>query len=497
MDKEIRVRMAPSPTGFLHIGSLRTALYNFLFARNQKGKFILRIEDTDRARFVEGALENIVETFSLFEINSDEGPYWENGVKTRGEKGPYFQSQRLDLYKEHALKLIDAKHAYYCFCSQERLEEIRKQQTANKQPTKYDKHCLNLTGEEISAKLTNKENYVIRLNVPKDQTIVLNDLVHGPISISTNEIDDQVLIKSDGYPTYHLGVVVDDYLMKISHVIRGDEWIPSTPKHILLYKFFNWEIPEFIHLPLLQNREHKKLSKRDGDVAVKEFLDKGYLPEAILNFVALLGWNPKTEQEIFSLTELIDQFDVKKINKSWAVFDLEKLDWINGLYIRKMDLTKLTTLVLPYLIKAGVVIENYPKNFLEGVVGLEQERLKKLSDIADRVTYFFKEPQYDSALLAWKEVKKETLSQNLQKLSTLIQTFSQSDFAKKISEEKIRACLLENNISTGEALWPLRVALTGQRASPGPFEIMETLNLLPDGKEIILKRLNLAAEKLF
>jgi nondiscriminating glutamyl-tRNA synthetase len=489
--------MAPSPTGFLHIGGLRTALYDFLFARKNFGKFILRIEDTDRARFVEGALENIVETFDLFQINSDEGPYWENGVKSRGEYGPYFQSQRLETYKKYALELIDKQHAYYCFCSQERLDVLRKTQTEQKKPTRYDKHCLHLLPDDVEKRLKDGEKFVIRLNVPENETIKFIDLVHGEISISTNEIDDQVLIKSDGYPTYHLGVVVDDHLMKISHVIRGDEWIPSTPKHILLYKFFNWETPEFIHLPLLQNREHKKLSKRDGDVAVKEFLDKGYLPEAILNFVALLGWNPKTEQEIFSLTELIDQFDVKKINKSWAVFDLEKLDWINGLYIRKMDLTKLTTLVLPYLIKAGVVIENYSKNFLEGVVGLEQERLKKLSDIADRVTYFFKEPEYDSELLKWKDIKKETLSQNLQKLSTLIQTFSQTDFARRTSEEKIRACLLENNISTGEALWPLRVALTGQKTSPGPFEIMETLNLLPAGKEIILKRINLAAEKLF
>jgi glutamyl-tRNA synthetase len=489
--------MAPSPTGFLHIGSLRTALYDFLFARKYKGKFILRIEDTDQARFVEGALENIVETFNYFRIDSDEGPYWDNGVKTRGEYGPYFQSQRLEQYHKYAQELVEKNHAYHCFCSPQRLEDLRKSQIDKKMPPRYDKHCLSLTPEEIQSKLAAKENHVIRLNVPKDQTIEFEDLVHGKISISSNEVDDQVLIKSDGFPTYHMGVVVDDHLMKISHIIRGDGWIPSTPKHILLYQFFGWDIPHFVHLPLLQNKARKKLSKRDGDVAVKEFIDKGYLPEAILNFVALLGWNPKTEQEIFSLTELIDQFDVNKINKSWAVFDLEKLDWINGLYIRKTDIVKLTTMILPFLIKAGINIENYTKKYLESVVSLEQERLKKLSEIADRVKYFFEEPEYEAEILQWKTVDKEILCRNLENLSTLIQTFEITDFNRKTLEEKIRQYLTQNNIPTGEALWPLRAALTGLKASPGPFEIMETLSLLPDGKAIILKRINLAIEKLF
>lgn len=497
MSEQIRVRMAPSPTGFLHVGSLRTALYNFLFARKMQGKFILRIEDTDRTRMVEGALENIVETLAQFNINADEGPYWDNGVKERGEYGPYFQSKRLDIYHKHAQELIDKKAAYFCFCSTDRLEQLRKEQTEKKVAPKYDKLCLNLNPEEIKNRILAGEKHVIRLNVPKDQMVEFDDLVHGKISISSNEIDDQILLKSDGYPTYHLGVVVDDHLMEINHIVRGDEWIPSTPKHILLYQAFGWAIPKFIHLPLLLSKTRKKLSKRDGDVAVKDFLIKGYLPEAILNFVAFLGWNPKTEQEVFSLIELIDQFSLDKLNKAGAIFDLEKLDWINGYYIRNMDVVKLTTLVLPYLKQAGIDFENYPKNYLEKVVELEQERLKKLSEIGDRVVYFFKEPEYDPSLLKWKDVKNETLSQNLQKLSSFIQTFEKDDFILKNLEEKIKQFLAENKISTGEALWPLRVALTGLKASPGPFEILETLAVLPNGKEIILKRINRAVELLF
>lgn len=495
--EEIRVRMAPSPTGFLHIGSLRTALYDFLFARKMHGKFILRIEDTDRARMVEGALENIVETLSQFNISADEGPYWENGLKERGEYGPYFQSKRLDIYHTHAQILIEKKAAYYCFCSQERLEQLRTDQTAKKIAPKYDKLCSHLSVEEVNAKISAGEKYVIRLNVPKDQVVEFDDLVHGKISISSNEIDDQVLLKSDGYPTYHLAVVVDDYLMKISHIIRGDEWIPSTPKHILLYQAFGWDIPKFIHLPLLLSKTRKKLSKRDGDVAVKDFLAKGYLPEAILNFVAFLGWNPKTEQEVFSLIELIDQFSIEKLNKAGAIFDLEKLDSVNAYYIKHMNVVKLTTLVLPYLKQSGIDFENYPKNYLEKIVGLEQGRLKKLSDIGLSVDYFFKEPDYIADLLKWKDVKNEILSQNLQKIGAFIQTLNSGDFNLKNLEDKIKQFLVENKIPTGEGLWPLRVALTGLKASPSPFEILETLAVLPNGKEIILKRINKAAELLF
>jgi glutamyl-tRNA synthetase len=489
--------MAPSPTGFLHVGGLRTALYNFLFARKSDGKFILRIEDTDRARMVDGALENIVQTLAEFKISADEGPYWDNGLKMRGDHGPYYQSERLPIYEKYAKELIEKKFAYYCFCSPQRLEELRNDQQAKKMPPKYDKHCLHLSEDVVKAKLLAGDKRVIRLNVPADKKIKFQDLVHGEIEISTNEIDDQVLIKSDGYPTYHLAVVVDDHLMEISHVIRGDEWIPSTPKHILLYEALGWEMPIFVHLPLLQSINRKKLSKRDGDVSVKDFLDKGYLPEALLNFVALLGWNPKTEQEIFNLRDLIDQFSLEKLNKAWAVFDLSKLDWINGLYIRKMDISELMSKTMPYLKQKGINFENYPKDFLEKILTLEKDRLKKLSEIGERVDYYFKQPVFDPNLLIWKKSTKETTLKNLEKLQGFLQIIAAADFNKDFLDQSIKKFITDNKLTTGEVLWPLRVALTGLEASPGPFEIMDAFGVLPNGKEIILQRISKATEMLF
>src|SRR3989338_6903326 len=357
---EVRTRFAPSPTVSLHIGSLRTALFSFLWARKNNGKFILRVEDTDKSREVAGSLQEIVQTLTDFGIAPDEGFYWDNGLKEKGEFGPYLQSQRLEIYKKYAEELVSKNHAYYCFCSPQRLEELRKQQQDQKLPPKYDKQCLKLSPEEVKQKLTAGEPHVIRLNVPLDQKIRFTDLVHGEIEIPSNDIDDQVLLKSDGYPTYHLAVVIDDYLMKITHVIRGVEWIPSTPKHILLYSAFGWESPKFAHAPNILGKSGKKLSKRESDVSVKEFIEKGYLPEALLNFIAFLGWNPKTDQEIFTLIELIDQFSLEKLNKSGAVFDLDKLDWINGLYIRKMDPTELISKAASFFKKSGIYFENYP-----------------------------------------------------------------------------------------------------------------------------------------
>ncbi len=400
---EVRTRFAPSPTGLLHIGGLRTALFNFLFARKNKGKFILRIEDTDQARLVPGAMENITQTLADLNIHPDEGLYWDNGVKEIGEYGPYLQSKRIEIYKQHAQELLKKQAAYYCFCSKERLEVLRKQQEAQKLPTKYDKHCLRLSQDEIASRLSRQEPAVVRLHVPLDQKVRFHDMVYGEIEVSTNDLDDQILLKSDGFPTYHLAAVVDDNLMKISHVIRGDEWLPSTPKHVLLYAAFGWEPPKFIHLPLLLSKSRKKLSKREGDVAVKDFLEQGYLPEALLNFVALLGWNPKTAQEVFSLRELMDEFGVEKLNKAGAVFDLEKLDWLNGTYIRKLRDEDLFARLSPFFIKAGMKTENYPKVFLEAIIQLEKDRLKKLSEIGERVQYFFQEPEYDPSLLIWRK----------------------------------------------------------------------------------------------
>ncbi|MEJ0021106.1 MAG: glutamate--tRNA ligase [Candidatus Doudnabacteria bacterium] len=497
MPQEVRTRFAPSPTGFLHVGVLRTALYNFLFARKNNGKFILRIEDTDQKRTVPGALENITQTLTDFTLVPDEGPYWENSVKERGDKGPYFQSKRLDIYKKFAEQLVESNHAYFCFCTTERLEELHKQQEAAHEPPKYDKLCLKLSKEEIKAKLEANQPHVIRLNVPADQKIRFTDLVHGEIEISSNEVDDQVLLKSDGFPTYHLANVIDDHLMEITHVIRGDEWIPSTPKHILLYAAFGWESPQFVHLPLLLSKTRKKLSKREGDVAVKDFLEQGYLPEALLNFVALLGWNPKTEQEIFSLLELVQQFSLDKINKAGAVFDLDKLDWLNSIYIRRMKVEELFARIVPYLVKAGIKTADYPKEFLEKILLLEQERLKKLSEIGERVKYFFEEPKYEPALLIWKKSDKKIILNNLESLQIFLQSLPAEKFKKEILEAEVKKFIETNQLKTGEVLWPLRAALTGQQASPGPFEIMDAFAVLPGGKEIIIKRISNATEALF
>ena len=495
--KDVRVRMAPSPTGFMHVGSLRTALYDYLFAKHHKGVFVLRIEDTDQTRLVEGAVENFVETLHDFGMNPDEGPIWVDGkVVEKGEYGPYTQSKRLDIYKKYADELIVKKAAYYCFCTPERLQELRQSQEAQKLAPKYDKHCLNLSDEEIHKRIDSGEKHVVRMNVPKDQNISFTDLVYGEITISSNDVDDQVLLKSDGFPTYHLAVVVDDHLMKITHVLRGEEWLPSTPKHILLYSAFGWEVPQHVHLPLLLSKAKKKLSKRDGDVAVSEFLAKGYLPEAILNFVAFLGWNPKTEQEVFSLPELVEAFAAEKINKSGAVFDLEKLDWLNGLYIRQIALPELQKKVEPFLKQANLNVENFPDEFIQEILKMERERLKKLSEIGERVNYFFIEPQYAGELLIWKKSDKEATHKILQAVYSHVQEIPADKFQKEFLETEIKKFLAENNIGTGDALWPLRICLSGLEASPSPFEIMGAFGVLPNGKDTILNRINTAIEKL-
>ncbi|HHE54163.1 MAG TPA: glutamate--tRNA ligase, partial [Caldithrix abyssi] len=327
---DVRVRFAPSPTGYVHVGSLRTALYNYLFARHNKGQFVLRIEDTDRNRYVPGAVENLLETLQWAGLDYDEGP--EKG----GPYGPYFQSERMEIYSQHVQILLEKDAAYPCFCSEERLSAMREEQAQKNLPIMYDGHCRNIPKEQALERMKN-ETHVIRLKVPRNGTTIVEDLIRGTVSFENNVIDDQILLKSDGYPTYHLANVVDDHLMKISHVIRGEEWLPSTPKHILLYQAFGWELPQFAHLPLLLNPDRTKLSKRQGDVAVEDYRAKGFLPQALVNFVALLGWNKGDDQEIFSLEELIEYFSLERVNKAGAVFDLKKLEWMNGHYIRNID----------------------------------------------------------------------------------------------------------------------------------------------------------------
>ncbi len=504
--KKIRTRFAPSPTGYLHVGSLRTAFYNYLFAKHNNGDFILRIEDTDRSRYVEGSIENLVKILDFMGLDYNEGVFTDKDEKTfqKGNFGPYIQSERLEIYKKYVDELIKNDYAYFCFCSQERLDEMRKEQQAQKVAPMYDGKCRGLDKKEIQKLLNKKTPCVVRLKVPKDGFTEFDDLVYGKIKIENKTIDDQVLIKSDGYPTYHLANVVDDHLMKISHIIRGEEWLPSTPKHILLYKAFKWEVPKFVHLPLLLNPDKSKLSKRQGDVAVEDYLKKGYLPEALLNFILLLGWNPKTEEEIFSLDEMIKRFDLSGVNKTGAIFNTEKLDWINGTYIRCMPLEELTKLCVPYLIEAKIIEEKDTRykiqdtneivdfDYLKKVIALEQERMKKLSEIGESVKFIFIDKlKYDKDLLIWKKMSFEEVKNNLELAYQKLEKLDEKDFTKDNLEKVLRNLMEREEIKTGELLWPLRVALTGLKGSPGPFEVAEVLE-----KKKVLERIRKGIEKL-
>ncbi|HRU47832.1 MAG TPA: glutamate--tRNA ligase [Candidatus Syntrophosphaera sp.] len=369
----VRVRFAPSPTGYLHIGGLRTALYNYLFARHTGGTFILRIEDTDRTRIVPDAMENLIHTLQKLDITFDEGPI------IGGNYGPYIQSERLDLYKKEAQKLLDAGFAYRCFCTPETLAQMRAEQQAKGEFVKYDRRCLNLTPAEIEAKLAKGEPYVLRLKMPEIRTFRFNDIIRGEVEMDSAQSDDQVLIKSDGYPTYHLASVVDDHYMDISYVIRGEEWLSSMPKHLWLYECFGWTPPQWVHLPLILNPDRTKLSKRMNDVAVEDYLERGYLKEAIINFVALLGWHSADNREIFSLEELCQEFTLERVNKSGAIFDLNKLNWMNGWYLRNLPLDTIVERSKPYFEKEHLAIPDSDK--LTKIVATARERCTLLSDL--------------------------------------------------------------------------------------------------------------------
>ncbi len=475
MNKEsIKVRFAPSPTGFLHVGGLRTALFNFLFARKLGGSFLLRIEDTDKSREVAGAKEDIIRTLQNF------------GLGFEGE--PYVQSEHLDVYKKFVEMLLEKGVAYKCYCTEERIEELKKQAELQKTPFKYDKHCLKNP--------ETREKYVIRQNIPEEGLTEFKDLIHGEIKIENRQLDDGILIKSDGWPIYNFANVVDDHLMGITHVIRGEEFIPSTPKHILLYKAFGWGVPEFAHLPLILDKERKKLSKRTGDVAVKEYIEQGYLKEALLNFIAFLGWNPKTEKEIFSHEELIAAFELAKINKAAAVFDLGKLNFINREWQKRLNLGTQEPM---YKRTKELLKKRFGEinpDFFDKIWPLVFERVKGPSELDDKLpefSFFFTEPEYEKGLLRWQKMTDEDVRNSLQKSLKII-----SNFQFPISKEEIEKDFFEL-IGTGDRgalLWPLRVALTGLKASPGPFEIIEVFLAVPDGNEIILKRIKTAIDKL-
>lgn len=510
---KIRTRFAPSPTGYVHIGNIRTALFGYLYAKHNNGTFVLRIEDTDRARLVEGAVENLLTVMKQLGIEPDEGYYLNsNGeVAEKGEYGPYLQSQRLPLYQKHALELIEKGKAYYCFCSEQRLEDLRKEQVALKKPPMYDRHCRGIPKDEVQAKTdrchSEGRNPVIRLAMPTEGRTTIHDLVFGDISYDNSLLDDQVLLKSDGFPTYHLAVVIDDHAMEITHVTRTDEWIPSTPKHLLLYEAFGWQPPQFAHLPLVLNPDKTKLSKRQGDVSVESYFKKGYLKEGLVNFLAFLGWNPKTEDEFFTMQQLIAEFDITKVNKAGAVFDVQKLDWINGHYIREKSVEELTELLTPYWITAGYLdyannnliikqLDNSPvsKEYLEAITKIEQERLKKLSEIAERTSYFFTEPTYNSDLLVWKKSNAADAKEKLANVEKFLSTLPVETLGSSTAlQEALMSYIKENSFDVGSVLWPLRVALTGMQMSPSPAEVASVL-YRGLGMDEITKRIKTAYE---
>jgi len=468
----VRTRFAPSPTGYLHVGGLRTALYNYIFARKHHGSFVLRIEDTDQERKVEGAIENLIETLKWTGIIPDEGPGF------GGDYGPYIQSERLELYRRHAEILLEKELAYYCFCSQERLEILRQEQIAKKQPPRYDNHCRNLPADEVKRKLQSREKFVIRMKTPLQGSVEVRDLIRGKVSFSADVLDDQILIKSDGFPTYHLANVVDDHFMKISHVIRGEEWLPSTPKHVLLYEYFNWKSPEFAHLPLLLNPDRSKLSKRHGDVAVESYRQKGYLAEALINFLALLGWNPGTDREIFTLGELIELFSVEKVSKAGAVFNLGKLNWMNSVYIRSMDINRLVELAKPFVPQHFYADENKFKE----VLSIIRDGLTTLSEIKEKAALFYaKQIDYstrEAINILRKESARKVLSTLLENLSGL------KKLDGRVFIEVMRKTGMETSCKGTELWMPVRVALTGQIHGPEIVKIVEVL-----GREEVLLRL--------
>ena len=468
---EIKVRFAPSPTGSLHVGGLRTAFFNYLYAKKARGKIVLRIEDTDQTRKVKNAVENLISTFESLNIQYDEGPV------QGGDCGPYYQSERLSIYNEHIKILLENKTAYPCFCSAERLEEFRKKQAEAKQTIKYDRHCLKLDPTEAKNKMKT-DSHVIRMKVPDEEKIVFYDVVRERVTIHCEEIDDQVLIKSDGFPTYHFANVVDDHLMYITHVIRGEEWLPSTPKHVLLYQFFDWNLPKFIHLPLLLNPDKSKLSKRQGDVAVEDYLKKGYLPETLLNFVALLGWHPKNDQEIFNLPELEKEFSLKRIHKSGAVFDIEKLNWMNGQYLKILPVETIMKYAKPFFLSTRLDISDTQK--FEAVVENARKRVNTIPEMIDHSTPFYTELEFtdDDLKLLKNETSQKVLKFIIDELS------NQTNW----TEAEIKSLVNETAEVTGvkgkDLYFPLRLSLFGSHHGPDIplliviLDVNETLNRL-------------------
>ena len=482
--KKVRTRFAPSPTGRMHVGNLRTALYAYLIAKHEGGDFMLRIEDTDQERYVEGALDIIYRTLEKTGLVHDEGPDKDGGV------GPYVQSERQaeGIYMKYAKKLIEQGDAYYCFCDKERLESLKTSVSEDgTQIVNYDKHCLHLSKEEIEANLAAGKPYVIRINMPTEGTTTFHDEIYGDITVPNAELDDMILIKSDGYPTYNFANVIDDHLMNITHVVRGNEYLSSAPKYNRLYEAFGWEIPVYVHCPLITDENHKKLSKRCGHSSYEDLLDQGFVSEAIVNYVALLGWCPQDNREIFSLPELVEAFDYHHMSKSPAVFDINKLKWMNGEYLKAMDFDKFYELAEPYIKK--VITKDYD---LKKIASLIKSRIEILPDIEDQIDFFEAVPEYDTAMYCHKKMKtnEETSLEVLKEILPRLEAWD--DYSNDALFGLLKGFAEEKGYKNGYVMWPVRTAVSGKQNTPGgATEIMEVL-----GKAESVERIKNAIELL-
>lgn len=479
---KVRTRFAPSPTGRMHVGNLRTALYAYLVAKHEGGDFILRIEDTDQERYVEGAVDIIYRTLQKTGLIHDEGPDKDGGC------GPYVQSERQaqGIYLKYAKELIDKGEAYYCFCDKERLEGLKKV-VAGKEIHVYDKHCLHLSKEEVEEKLAAGVPYVIRQNNPTEGTTTFEDEIYGDITVDNAELDDMILIKSDGYPTYNFANVVDDHLMGITHVVRGNEYLSSSPKYNRLYEAFGWEVPVYIHCPLITDENHQKLSKRCGHSSFEDLVEQGFLTEAIVNFVALLGWSPADNQEIMTLEELVEKFDYHHMNKSPAVFDYTKLKWMNGEYIKKMDFDKFYEMALPYI--KEVITKDYD---LKKIAHIVQTRIEIFPDIRDHIDFFEELPEYDVAMYTHKKMKTnaQTSLEVLQEILPVLE--AQEDYSNNALYQTLLKYVEQKGCKNGYVMWPIRTAVSGKQMTPGgATELMEVL-----GKEESLARIRKGIELL-
>lgn len=483
---EVRVRFAPSPTGYLHIGGLRTALYNYLYARHMGGKMVLRIEDTDRTRYVPGALENLIQVLQWAGIDYDEGPMLtEEGTLTEvGDCGPYIQSDRkkAGIYDHYINELLEKGYAYYCFCSKERLDEVREAQKARGETPRYDGHCRDIPLEEARARVAAGEEHVIRLKLPKNYNVHFKDAIKGEITVNTDEMDDQVLIKSDGFPTYHFAVVVDDHLMGITHIVRGEEWVSSTPKHVIMYKVLGWEEPVFVHLPTVLGSNHKKLSKRQGDVSVESFIEKGYLRDALVNYIALVGWTPKGNQEILTMEEMIKAFDFDGVSKTGGIFDVKKLNWVNQEYIKKLPLEEAEGYFRTYLEQAGLIDATYPADKLRLVTETYQNRVEYFAQVPDLTRHLFqKAEEVEYGDQAQEALKSETA---IPVLTSFENKLNSQGFGPDFAQT-VMASIQEETGIKGKKLWfPARAALVGETSGP---DFTNTLLVL--GEEEIRNRL--------